>query len=317
MPLRGKLPVCVLVILRFAFATFKVADAVLPFPPFVDVTAPVVLLYVPATELVTFTLNVQETLAAMVAPVRVMLFDPATAVTIPPAHPIPPVNPFGVATTRLAGSVSVNPTPVSATVFAAGLVMVKLRAEVPVTAIAVGLNAFAITGGATTKMEAEAVPPVMPPNVPVPSSNVAVTWPLTLFLVPALVPVTSTDSVQELLAGSPMFVMLMVLLPAFAVTEAPSARQVPATFGVAATTSPAGSVSVKLTLTNGVIEVGLVKVNVSVVLVFSAIEAALNALATVGGAITSTVAVLLVAPGPLSLAEIGPVVLFLIPIVVA
>ena len=41
---RGKLPVCVFVIVKLARATFSVADAVLPVPPLVELTASLVLL---------------------------------------------------------------------------------------------------------------------------------------------------------------------------------------------------------------------------------------------------------------------------------
>jgi len=105
--------------------TFKLADAVFPLPALVDVTAPVVLVRFPVDVPCTVTLNVHELFAAMLAPVRATLFDPAAAVMLPP--PQEPVNPLGVATTSPAGKVSVKATPVMAAVFAAGLVMVKLR----------------------------------------------------------------------------------------------------------------------------------------------------------------------------------------------
>ena len=45
---------------------------------------------------------------------------------------------------------AVKATPVSATVFAFGFVMVNVKVEVPPCVVLVGLNALAITGGATT-----------------------------------------------------------------------------------------------------------------------------------------------------------------------
>ena len=52
-----------------------------------------------------------------------------------------------------------NPTPVSATVFAAGLVRTKLIVLVPPRAIVLGVNDFVRVGGATTiKVAVEAVP---------------------------------------------------------------------------------------------------------------------------------------------------------------
>jgi hypothetical protein len=89
-----------------------VAEAVPPVPPSVEVTGPVVLFLSPPVVAVTFTLKVQDALAARVAPVREIEPEPAVAVIVPP--PQDPVRPFGVETTRPAGNVSVNPTPVSA-----------------------------------------------------------------------------------------------------------------------------------------------------------------------------------------------------------
>src|SRR5215468_6995608 len=163
----------------------------------------------------------------MLPPVRLMLPDPATAVSVPPLQL--PTAPLGVATTRPAGSVSVNATPVSATVLPAGLVMVKVRVDAELGTTTVGLNALAIAGGATTAMLAEAVPPVSGRKVPVPSSNVAVTWPVVLFLVQAVVPVTLSETVHELEPGSVKEVMTMLPVPESATTSAPNApaRQVP------------------------------------------------------------------------------------------
>jgi hypothetical protein len=72
-----------------------------------------------------------------------------------------------------AGNVSVNETPVSAAVFPDGFVMVKLNVELPFGEMAVGENALAIDGGATTVRLAEAVPPAPP--------SVEVTLPVVLF----------------------------------------------------------------------------------------------------------------------------------------
>src|SRR5438874_2050775 len=83
----------------------------------------------------------------MLPPVKLMLVDPATAVAVPLQVFD---NPFGVATTSPVGKVSVNATPVSATVLAAGFVIVKVSVVVPFSGMLVGLNALAITGGATT-----------------------------------------------------------------------------------------------------------------------------------------------------------------------
>ena len=98
------------------------------------------------------------------------------------------------ATVSPVGRVSVNATPVSATAFAAGLVIVNVRDVVAFSAMLDGLKTLAIDGGATTLIEAEAVPPVPP--------SVEVTFPVVLFCVPAAMPVTLTENVQELLAAS-------------------------------------------------------------------------------------------------------------------
>jgi hypothetical protein len=182
-------------------ATVRSALAVLPVPPLVELTAPLVLVYWPDAMPVTFTTRVQFVFTAMLPPVREMLVEPATAVAVPPQVF---ERPFGVETTSPVGSVSVNATPVSATVFAAGFVMVKVSVVVPFSGIVVGLKALAIDGGATTLMEAEAVPPVPP--------SVEVTLPVVLFCVPAAVPVTFTENVQELLDAIDPPVRLITLV---------------------------------------------------------------------------------------------------------
>ena len=71
--------------------------------------------------------------------------------------------------------------------------MVKVSEVVAFSAMLLGLKTLAIDGGATTLIEAEAVPPVPP--------SVEVTLPVVLFCVPAAMPVTFTENVQELLAA--------------------------------------------------------------------------------------------------------------------
>jgi hypothetical protein len=136
-----------------------------------------------------------------------------------------------------AGSVSVKATPVNAAVFAAGFVMVKLKADVPFGEMAVGLKAFAIDGGATTARLAEAVPPVPP--------SVELTLPVVLFCVPAAIPITFTAKVHDVLAAS--VAPDRLTLPVACVAVIVPAPQVPASpFGVEIT-SPAGNASVKPT----------------------------------------------------------------------
>ena len=109
-------------------ATARVEVAMLPVPPFVDVTLPVVLEKLPAAAPVTVTLNWHWPLAAIVAPLRAMPVG-AVVVTVPPQAVVVPS-----ATVKPVGNASVKATPVSAAVFAAGFVMVKVSAEVPLKA---------------------------------------------------------------------------------------------------------------------------------------------------------------------------------------
>jgi len=76
----------------------------------VDEMGPVALFRIPAAVPVTFTENVQNPLAARLAPARLMVLDPAVAVIVPP--PQLPVSPLGVATCSPEGSVSLNAIPV-------------------------------------------------------------------------------------------------------------------------------------------------------------------------------------------------------------
>ena len=107
-------------------ATNSVAEAEPPVPPLVELTGPVEFRYEPVNELVTFTATVHELLTGIVPPVRETVPEPAVAV--PPQVLI---KPFGVATTRFAGKLSVKATPASATVFARGLVIVTVSVLTP------------------------------------------------------------------------------------------------------------------------------------------------------------------------------------------
>lgn len=141
-------------------ATVRTAVAVLPVPPFAEVTAPVMLVYCPEAVAVTGTLNWHWLLGAMAAPARVIV-PGVVVVKVPPqavAVLLVTVNP--------AGRTSVNATPASATVLVAGLVMVKLSEVAAFTAMELGLNVLAMDGGATTVMLAEAALP-LPPSLEV------------------------------------------------------------------------------------------------------------------------------------------------------
>jgi hypothetical protein len=79
-------------------------------------------------------------------------------VTIPPPHKMA----LAFGTVSPTGSVSVNPTPVSVTGFAAGLVITKCNAVVPFRTTDAGSNDVTVVGGATTVSEADAAFPVPP-----------------------------------------------------------------------------------------------------------------------------------------------------------
>src|SRR6478672_9869926 len=180
------------------------------------------------------------------------------------------------ATVRPVGSVSVNATPVRATVLAAGLVIVNVSEVVAFRAMLLGLKTLAIDGGATTLIDAEAVPPVPP--------SVEVTLPVVLFCVPAAMPVTFTEKVQELLAAIVPPLRLITLVPAVAVIVPPPQEPV-RPFGVE-TTRPAGRVSLKPTPVSDVLVLLFWMVKVKLVEPFSGIEAAPNALIMTGGPVT-------------------------------
>jgi hypothetical protein len=169
-----------------AAATVIVADAAFPVPPLVEETAPVVLVKLPAAVPVTLTTSEQLPLVAAEPPVSEMLVLPAVAAGVPPQVE---VSPLGVAITNPAGSASVKATPDSPTVFAPGSVMLKLSVVLALTPMLVVPNASAITGGATTAIDAEAVPPAPP--------SFEATAPVVSFGAPAAVPVTFTEKLQE------------------------------------------------------------------------------------------------------------------------
>ena len=165
--------------------TLRFAVAVLPVPPLADVTAPVVLTKSPPAAPFTSTLNTQLPLAGIVAPDKLTLLPAAVIVPLP-THA--PATFAGVATTTPAGSPSVNPTPVSASVLAAGFVTVNVKLVVPFSGIRAAPNAFCSTGGISTARFAVAVFP-LPPSVDVTASVVFAN-------VPAADPVTFTLNVH-------------------------------------------------------------------------------------------------------------------------
>jgi hypothetical protein len=217
-----------------AAATVRLAEAVFPIPPLIEETAPVVLVKVPAPVAVTLTTKEQLPVVAAEPPVSVMLVVPAAAVAVPPQVE---VSPLGVVITNPAGSVSAKPTPDSPTVFAAGSVIVKLRVVLALSAMLAAPNVSAITGGATTAIDADAVPPVPP--------SLEETVPVLLFDAPAAVPVTFTEKLQELFtARLPLFKEIKFVAGVAVIVPAP---QVPVSPLGVEIINPAGKVSVKLT----------------------------------------------------------------------
>src|SRR5260221_544325 len=131
------------------------------------------------------TATVQFVLAAIDPPDRLIVPDPAVAVTVPPHTPL---NPFGVATNNPAGNVSLKATPDSEDVL--GFVMVKVRLVEPFKAIEDAPNALLMVGtDEPTVMLAVLL------VAPVPLS-VELIAPVVLFLVPVVVPVTFTTTMQ-------------------------------------------------------------------------------------------------------------------------
>ena len=98
--------------------------------------------------------------ALMLPPVRLTVPEAATADSVPPVHVV--LAPLGVATTTPLGRPSKTATPVRATVFAAGLVIVIVSVEVPPGTISAAAKAFVIVGGISTAIVALAVKPVPP-----------------------------------------------------------------------------------------------------------------------------------------------------------
>lgn len=131
--------------LKSGAVTVNVLEAVLPVPPFVEDTLPVVLFLVPAVVGVTLTETVHEPDARIVPLEKLRLVSPAPGAKV--GEPHPDRFTFGVAATcRPTGRLSVNTTPMR-DVPAFGFVMVKLRVLVPSTLTVFGVKDLAIEGG--------------------------------------------------------------------------------------------------------------------------------------------------------------------------
>ena len=115
--------------------TVNVALAAVPVPSLVVVTVLVVLFFAPLVVAVTSTLTSQLLFCAMVPPLR--LIGEAPEVNVPPQVLLA----LGVPAMAMpAGKVSVKATPFMAPVLAAGLVMVIINVDVPLSGIVGGIE---------------------------------------------------------------------------------------------------------------------------------------------------------------------------------
>jgi hypothetical protein len=143
----------------------KLAEAVPPVPPFVELTVPVVFVAVPGVLSVTVAVAVQLPPPAIDPLVKTSFAlvdvdtDPLVQVVAKP-EPVIPV-----------GRVSVTATPVRV-VDALGFVMVSVRVELAPEAIDVGLNDLAIVGATTVAVKRAATVVVWP--LPLGALNVQV-----------------------------------------------------------------------------------------------------------------------------------------------
>jgi hypothetical protein len=135
-----------LLVMLAGVETVRVAVAPGTLGALAEVRGPVALFLNPSVTPVTFTVIVHVVpIGALTTPfTRLMLPEPATAVTVPP-HVL--VTPFGVATTTPAGRGSVNARPVTAT--PSLLVMVNVSVELPPTLTIAGENDFVKPGAGT------------------------------------------------------------------------------------------------------------------------------------------------------------------------
>ena len=124
--------------------TTREAVAEFPFPPSVEVTAVVVLFFVPGVVPVTVALNVQLVFAASDPPVKVIVLG-AVVVKEPPHVAVGPLLAIVKPLTR----VSLKSIPLRA-LFRFGLVIVNVSVDVLPVKIEVGEKDLASTGGAIT-----------------------------------------------------------------------------------------------------------------------------------------------------------------------
>jgi hypothetical protein len=125
--------------------TVTEALEVFPDPPFVELTD-TLLSFTPDVVPVTFTDMAQDVFAVKLAPLKLTEVAPPVAVAVPP-HVL--LSPLGVVTTRPAGKLSVNATPVRDRAVLL-FVIVKVRLVAPFSGTVEAPNAFVIDGGLVT-----------------------------------------------------------------------------------------------------------------------------------------------------------------------
>jgi hypothetical protein len=143
-PTRIVLGVNVFVIVGGA-TTVNVADALLPVPPLVALTEPLVLPLSPLVALVTLTKTVQEPLGMIDPPDNEMVPEPVAPLTAPPHWAAS----GGEAIVIPDGKVSEKATPVKEMAFVDGFVMVNVNKDVLPIPIVLGENALEICGATT------------------------------------------------------------------------------------------------------------------------------------------------------------------------
>ncbi len=205
----------------------------------------------------TVTVQVLAPIAAL-TPVPPMVKVPVPAVAVTVGAPPQPFTTFGVAAiTRLAGKVSLKVRLVRAGE-PAGLVMVKVSVEVCPTPTVVGAKAL-VSAGTLCTVSPELVTLLVSRAVPPMLALVLLYGPPTTF------DVTSTVTTHEACAALIVApVTVTVPLPAAAVTTPVPEGHVVVIFGAAATSTLAGSVSVKLMPDCAGLPAPLVSVKVSV-----------------------------------------------------
>jgi hypothetical protein len=233
--------------------------------------------FAPALVPLTLTLISQDPPAVAIAPpVKLMLVLPAAGANVPPQVLVA----IGVASTSTpAGKLSLTATPVTPLGLLAGLVMVMVSVEMPLSAMLVGAKALVMVGGAKTLSVALPVPPA--------PDSVVLTLPVVLSLAPPVVALTLTLIEQEpgLTASDPPD-RLMLVLPAAGANVPP---QVLVAIGVVSTSRPAGKLSLMLNPLN-VNAFGLLKLMVSVEVPPTAMLVGEKLFVTTGGAATFNVA---------------------------